>query len=61
MALWEKTQHNSAAMLLAMFRCFAEVDSSELSNELIKKHLAGIICLLSSIGRLGILMIFWKH
>lgn len=37
-----KDTDNSAATLLAMFRCFAEVDSSELSNELIDKHLGGI-------------------
>lgn len=37
-----KDEKNSAATLLAMFRCFAEVDSSELSDELIDKHLGGI-------------------
>lgn len=37
-----KDTDNSAATLLAMFRCFAEVDSSELSDELIDKHLGGI-------------------
>ncbi len=37
-----KDTDNSAATLLTMFRCFAEVDSSELSDELIDKHLGGI-------------------
>ena len=37
-----KDTDDSAATLLAMFRCFAEVDSNALSDELIDKHLGGI-------------------